>query len=251
MRAAAAIGTMIVVIAASGLRAGSAAAAPVNPVTPLSDGADAKLPPPWHIVTLPKIPRHTRYELVTVDGRRAVRADADGSYANVVHPLSGDTTATPVLRWSWRVDRFPADSDLAVKAGDDVAAKVCVLFDLPLERLSFGDRMKVRLGRSLFDPQLPAATLCYLWDRTQPVGTWLPNAYTDRVRMLVLRSAATGEHQRWFDERRDLRADFAQAFPDEARGGLPRISAVAFVSDTDNTGGSALAYFGDIALVPG
>jgi len=222
-------------------------------VTPLDSGAEAKLPPPWHIVTLPKIPRHTRYELVTVDGRRAVRAEADGSYANVVHPLAGpasDASVTPVLRWSWRVDGFPAGSDLGTKAGDDVAAKVCVLFDVPLERLSFGDRLKVQLGRSLFDPNLPAATLCYLWDRTLPPGTWLPNVYTDRVRMLVLRSAAAGEQQRWFDEQRDLVADFARAFPDEARAGLPRISAVAFASDADNTGGSALAYFGAIALAP-
>jgi len=252
---AAACGAVLAVcswLVAGGASAVGATGSP-SPVTPLSSGADAKLPPPWHIVTLPKIPRHTRYELVAIDGRRAVRAEADGSYANVVHPLAGtasDVSATPVLRWSWRADRFPAGSDLAVKAGDDVAAKVCVLFDVPLERLSFGDRLKVELGRRLFDPQLPAATLCYLWDRAQPPGTWLPNVYTDRVRMLVLRSAAAGEQQRWFDERRDLRADFALAFPDEARGGLPRVSAVAFASDADNTGTSTLAYFGDIALAP-
>jgi hypothetical protein len=29
---------------------------------------------------------------------------------------------------------------------------------------------------------------------------------------------------------------------------LPPISAVAFATDTDNTGSSALAYFGDITL---
>ncbi len=231
------------------LIAGAAGSADVaGPVTPLSSATDGKLPAPWHVVTLPKIPRHTRYEFVTVDGRRVVRAEADGSYANVVHPLAGDTSATPILRWSWRVDRFPAGSDPASKAGDDFAAKVCVLFDLPLDRLSFGDRLKVELGRRLFDPQLPAATLCYVWDRTAKSDAWFPNVYTDRVRMLPLRSAARGEQERWFDERRDLRADFAQAFPDEARGGLPRIAAVAFASDADNTGASALAWFGDLAL---
>lgn len=229
--------------------AGAAGSADIaSTVTPLSSGTDAKLPPPWHLVTLPKIPRHTRYELVTVDGRRVVRAEADGSYANVVHPLSGDTSSTPILRWSWRVDRFPAGSDPTTRAGDDFAAKVCVLFDLPLDRLSFGDRMKVELGRRLFDPDLPAATLCYVWDRTTKSDAWFPNIYTDRVRMLPLRSGARGEQERWFDEKRDLRADFAKAFPDEARGGLPRIAAVAFASDADNTGASALAWFGDISL---
>jgi len=202
------------------------------------------------VITLPQIPRHTRYEIVTVDGLRGVRAEADGSYANVVHPLRADVSTTPVLRWSWRVDRFPEASDLTRKAGDDVAAKVCVLFDLPLDRLGLIDRLKIELGRRLFRLDLPAATVCYLWERTLAPGTWLPNVYTDRVRMLVLRSAAIGEQGRWFDERRDLRADFTRAFGDEAAAGVPPISAIAFASDADNTGSSVLAYFGDMLLAP-
>ena len=114
-----------------GDRTTRAAAAP----TPLSSAPDSRVPPPWQVITLSKIPRHTHYEIVTLDGKRVVKAEADGSYANVVHPLHADVATTPVLRWSWRVDRFPATSDLSLKAGDDVAAKVCVLFDLPLDRL--------------------------------------------------------------------------------------------------------------------
>ncbi len=226
----------------------SAALAAAMP-TPLSSAPDTHVPPPWHVITLPKIPRHTQYEIVTVDGMRVVRAEADGSYANVVHPLQADVATTPILRWSWRVDRFPAASDLSIKAGDDVAAKVCVLFDLPLDRLGLFDRLKIELGRRLFKLDLPAATVCYLWERTLAPGTWLPNVYTDRVRMLVLRSAAVGEQGQWFQERRDLRADFVRAFGAEADGGIPPISAIAFASDADNTGGSALAYFGDLLLV--
>jgi hypothetical protein len=97
----------------------------------------------------------------------------------------------------------------------------------------------------LFDPKLPAAAICYVWDAKLPVGTWLANAYTDRVRMLVLRQAAAG---RWFDEARDLRADFATAFPQESKGGLPPLAAVAVSADADNTGSSALSYFGDVVL---
>ena len=154
----------------------------------------------------------------------------------------------PFLRFSWRVDRFPAASDLTTKDGDDVAAKVCVLFDVPLDRLSFVDRAKIEFGRRLFDPDLPAATICYLWDRTAAPNTWLDSAYTDRVRMLVLRSAASGDERRWFDERRDLRADFRRAFPREAEAGLPPVAAIAFATDADNTRGHALAWFGDLSL---
>lgn len=213
-----------------------------------SSAGTGELPPPWRVITLPKIPRHTRYVVAEADGRRAVRAEADGSYANVVHPVNADVAAAPVLRFAWRVDRFPAGSDLTTKEGDDLAARVCVLFDLPLDRLRFLDRTRVELGRRLFDPQLPAASVCYVWDRTLPAGTWLPNVYTDRVRMLVLRSGAQGERDRWYEERRDLRSDFRTAFPTEAAGGLPKIAAVAFATDGDNTRSRASAWFGDLML---
>ena len=232
---------------AAALASGAPASAQPR-LTPFSTAPGAALPAPWRIVTLPKIPQHTRYAIDTSEGRRAVRAEAEASYANVVHPLNAEISATPFLRFAWRVDRFPEGSDLSTKAGDDLAAKVCVLFDVPLERLAFLDRTKVQLGRRLFDPDLPAATVCYVWDRNLPAGRWLANAYTDRVRMLVLRSAAGGEQGRWFDERRDLRADFAQAFPDEAVAGLPRVAAIAFATDADNTKSRASAWFGDMVL---
>jgi hypothetical protein len=228
--------------------AGAAFAATEPKVVPFSSTSGPELPAPWVIVTLPKIPRHTRYAVADSDGRRAVRADADASYANVVHPLNAEIGATPILRFAWRVDRFPEHSDLTSRARDDVAAKVCVLFYVPLERLSLFDRTKVQLGRRLFDPQLPGATICYVWDRTLPAGRWIDNAYTDRVRMLVLRSGADAEQSRWFDERRDLRADFAQGFPREAAFGLPKVAALAFATDADNTKSKAAAWFGDIAL---
>lgn len=208
-------------------------------------GVPAGAPPaPWKLATSPKIARHTRYDVVPLDGVHVLRARADASYANLVHELPPGTVATR-LAWRWRTERVIEVADLTRKSGDDVPARVCALFDLPLERLSAGDRFRIRLGRTLFDPKLPAAAICYVWDDKLAAGTWLTNAYTDRVRMLVLRQGATG---RWFDESRDLRADFAAAFPQEGKGGLPRLAAVALSADADNTGSSALSYFGDVVL---
>lgn len=217
-------------------------------IAAFSDAQGTALPAPWRVVTLPKIPRHTRYTVSEIDGRMAVHALADASYANVVHPLDAAIDATPVLRFAWRVERFPDNVNLRVKAGDDTAARVCVLFDVPLERLALLDRTRVQLARRVFDPDLPAATICYVWDHALPRGVWLPNAYTDRVRMLVLRSGADAEPARWHEERRDLRADFRAAFPAEAAAGMPKVAAIAFATDADNTRSQAAAWFGDIAL---
>jgi hypothetical protein len=221
-------------------------------VAPFSTAADATPPAPWRVITLPKLPRHTRYEVAAVDGLRALRMESDGGYANLLHPLTTDVAATPWLRWRWRVDAHPAGADLTRKSGDDVPARVCVLFDLPLDWLAAGDRIKVRLGRLLFDRDLPAASICYVWDAKLPAGTWLANAYTDRVQMLVLRSAASGHADgSWQTESRDLRADFARAFPHEAQAAAGRpvkIAALGVSADADNTGGRTLAWIGDVAL---
>ena len=213
-------------------------------LTPFSSAAPGADPPArWQVVTVEKIKRHTNYDLVRLDGATVLRAAADASYANLLHLL--DDEHSQRLRWRWRVEQPVANSDLTRKAGDDVPARVCVLFDLPLERLRFVDRVAVRLGRALFNPRLPAASICYVWDRQLAPGTWLANAYTDRVQMLVLRR---GEYGRWFEESRDLAGDFARAFPYEAREGLPPLAAVGVSADADNTGGRALAYFGDLTL---
>lgn len=174
-----------------------------------------------------------------------LRVAVDGSYANLIQNNEGAARADPILRWRWRVDSLDENTDIRRKNGDDVPARLCVLFDLPLQRLRFSDRVAVLMGRAIFDPDLPAASLCYVWDAHVDEGSWLPNAYTDRVMMLVLHRGTGG----WFDERRDLRADFARAFPAEAASGpMPGIAALVISGDGDNTGARSLAFFGDVAL---
>lgn len=221
-----------------------APAAATIELAPFSRAPAGAPPAPWKPATSPKIARHTHYEVVSLDGVHVLRARADASYANLVHELPPGTIATR-LAWRWRIERPVEGADLTRKSGDDVPARVCALFDLPLARLSAGDRFRMRLGRMLFDPKLPAAAICYVWDAKIPAGTWLTNAYTDRVRMLVLRQGSTG---RWFDESRDLRADFAAAFAQESQGGLPPLAAVVLSADADDTASAALSYFGDVVL---
>lgn len=83
-----------------------------------------------------------------------------------------------------------------------------------------------------------------LWEGVHAVGTWQPNAYTERARMLVLRSGAAFAG-RWVEERRDVSADFQAAF-----GHAPlRLTGIAIATDTDNTGEEARAGFADFHYV--
>jgi hypothetical protein len=122
------------------------------------------------------------------------------------------------------------------------------MYDLPLDALPFWERQKMRLARSLSGEALPAATLCYVWDPTLPAGTLLPNAYTPRLRWIVLRGQGEALGT-WQEERRDLRADFLRAFGDEARE-PPPLAALAVGADADNTGGRSIGRVTEPRLLP-
>jgi hypothetical protein len=144
------------------------------------------------------------------------------------------------------VDRPVEGADLRRKGGDDTALKVCAMFDLPRANLPFFERQLLRIAELRTGEPLPAATLCYVWDAGLPRGSLLPNAYTRRVRFIVLGGGAT---QHWQAERQDLAADFLRAFGDESRR-VPPLTAIAIGADADNTGSRSLSYLDALRLEP-
>lgn len=186
----------------------------------------------------------TRYALAQDEGQTVLRADADKSMSGLIHTVRVDIRRYPLLRWRWKVAAPVAGADMTQKSGDDYAARIYVMFDYPAARLPFATRMKMKVAESLYGQRIPAAALNYVWDNRQAVGTIQPNTYTDRARMVVVRSGAAQANQ-WLTETRDLRADFRAAFGEEA----PDVVALAIATDTDNTGGRALAWYGDIEFL--
>jgi hypothetical protein len=225
-----------------------AGAAPAAGLVPLDAGSGPVPPAPWHVEGLPlqKKP-FTRFSIEQVDGRRVLRVEADRSYGNLVHPLPGGD-AGRFLSWRWRVDVPNEHANLRTRAGDDSAAEVCVMFDLPLQAVPFVDRQMVRLARTQSAELLPAATVCYVWDTHLPIGTTLDNAFTRRIRLIVLRGADMAP-MTWRIERRDVRADFLRLFGDEATE-VPDIIGVGIGADADNTQSRSLSYIADLVLEP-
>ncbi len=218
-------------------------------LAPLVDGN--KLGEGWRVVGLPKqAPPMTRFTPDTVQGRAAVRVEADKSYGNLVQRLPA-VPAPQTLSWSWRLEQPAARTNLHSKAGDDVAAKVCLSFDLPLAQLPFMERQRLRLARDLSGEDLPSATLCWVWATTEAVGAKIDNVYSRRVRYIVLRNAADapGAAGAWVDEQRDVAADFLRAFGDESTT-VPPLTGVAVGADADNTGGRSVAHITALRFEP-
>jgi Protein of unknown function (DUF3047) len=206
----------------------------------------------WQVANLPEQkPPATRYSAETVGGRAALRLDAQASYGNLLHALPG-VAAPARLQWAWRLEQPNPGTDLRGKPGDDVAAKVCLSFELPLAQVPFGERTLLRLARSRTGQNLPAATLCWVWGGPEAAGSVVDNAFSRRVRYLVLRTAADASAT-WYEETRDIAADFRRAFGDEwpaTAAGLPPLSAVLVGADADNTGGNSVAHIADLRFAP-
>jgi hypothetical protein len=234
-----------------GWLAGSALLATLAPLavfasvlTPLEGPIGSAPQAPWVFAGLPgqTLPA-TRFVLERQDGRTILRIQTAASYGNLLHPLA-DVPAGR-LSWRWRVDKPLVSADLRSRQGDDVALKVCALFDMPRDAVPFMERQLLRLAESRTGQALPTATLCYAWDPSWPAGTVVPNAYSRRVRYITLGAAPRS----WQDEDRDLAADFLRAFGDETAA-VPRLRAVAVGADADNTGGDSQGFISGLELTP-
>ena len=226
---------------------GAGAAAGVAPILPpLTEGDQVVAA--WRPLGLPNQTKPTtRFSAERVAGRAALRLDADRSYGNLVFDLAPGPLPQR-LRWSWRLQVPNPAADLRQRGGDDAAAKVCVAFDLPLDSLPFTDRQVLRLARANSSVTLPAATVCYVWAGNETRGALIANAFTRRVRYIVLRNAQDGPGN-WQDESRDLGADFLRAFGDESPQ-VPPLLAVLVGADADNTGLHSVAHIAYLRFEP-
>lgn len=199
------------------------------------------LPPGWKPLTFDRIERHTSYSLVADDGTTVLKAEARASALGLVRPVTIDAREYPVLRWRWKIANLVERADPRRKDGDDYPARLYVTFKYDPARVAPFDRVKYALIRFIYGEYPPHAGINYVWDGRTPVGASMPNAYTDRVRMIVVRSGAT-DVGRWVSEERNVYEDYKRAFGEEP----PPISGIAVMTDTDNTGESATAWYGDI-----
>lgn len=236
----------IAVLVVSGAFAGAAAGEAIEVGRFSAAGAGESMPAGWEPLAFPKVPRHTKYSLVTDDGTTVVKAVSEGSASGLLRRVRIDPREFPVVAWRWKVSNVLRNADPRRREGDDYPARLYITFVYDPAKLSFVERMKYRAARAYYGEYPPTGAINYVWDSRTPVGTSLPNAYTDRTRMIVVESGAA-KVGRWVAERRNVYDDFKEAFGEEP----PEISGVAVMTDTDNTGESATAFYGDIVFEKG
>lgn len=199
------------------------------------------LPSGWKPLTFRKISRHTEYKLVHEDGQVVVRAVSQDAASGLIHNIRIDPYKYPIISWRWKVANLVEHSDVRRKSGDDYPARIYVVFRSDRDALSPWEKLKVFFYRLFTGEELPTGAINYVWGRKAPVNTTVPNAYTARVRMIVVDSGGA-QVGHWVNVERNILVDYRSAFGQAA----PPIVGVAVMTDTDNTHESATAWYGDI-----
>lgn len=166
----------------------------------------------------------TEYRVIVRDDTRIFQARARRQASAKYLEREIDLRETPYLHWCWQVSGVHPGLDERSKAGDDYPARVYVVRKTGL---------------------LPwqVESVNYVWASEQPAGTAWPNAFTSRAQLLALQSgeARVGE---WVAEVRDVREDYRRLF-----GSRPdSIDGLALMSDGDNAGVDATAWFTHLAF---
>ena len=199
------------------------------------------IPTDWNPLTFKKIERLTDYTLVKDGDTVVVKAVANASASGLVRKIRINPDEYPVVQWHWKVGNILKKADVNRKAGDDYPARIYITLEYDPSRVSFFEKMKYETIRLFYGQYPPLAAINYIWEGRAPVETIVPNPYTNRAMMIVVESGEEKINQ-WVCEERDILEDYRKAFGEPP----PMVSGVAIMTDTDNTGESATAYYGDI-----
>ncbi len=208
---------------------------------PLADGSVVVLPE-WRRFQFEKIDRHTEYAVVVADdGRPALEARSRDAASALRRAVSIDPVELPWVSWTWRVDRSVPGADITRKDADDCAARVMLLYRYEPSRANFIDRARFESARGIHGEYPPWAMLVYAWTEDERDEPFIESPYSDRVRVVPVRTGDAGSG-RWQIECRNHLEDYRRAFGEEP----PPIEAIAIMVDTDNTGASVTARFGSL-----
>jgi hypothetical protein len=168
----------------------------------------------------------TRYEVTREDNELAVKATSSSSASALYYKVRYDVKDFPLLTWRWKIDHVLSKGSALHKDSDDFAARVYVVFPSWV----FWKTKAVN----------------YIWANKLPQGKAVPNAFTANAVMIAVESGPerTGK---WVEEEVNVLEDYRGHFGEDP----PRVGAIAIMTDTDNTGERATAWYGPIRILSG
>ncbi len=165
----------------------------------------------------------TVYQIVSLDNASVLKAESHATASGLVKQQKIDLLQTPFLNWRWRIENSLGKINEQSKAGDDYSARVYVVID----------------GGWAF---WKTKVINYVWASNSTKDSQWPNAFAGNNAMMLALRSAKDKTSTWHQEKRNIIDDFKALYGIDIR----YIDAVALMTDTDNAGGQATAYYGDI-----
>ncbi|NQU95567.1 MAG: DUF3047 domain-containing protein [Candidatus Omnitrophica bacterium] len=165
------------------------------------------------------------YTIEKGDQLSYVRAVSQKTASALYCKVKLDINKRPVIRWKWRVDKFPErklPESIESKKEEDFAARVYVMMPA-----AFFTKSKA---------------IEYIWSETLEKGTSGQSGYSKNIKVLVLEKGTSDD---WQFEKRDIYEDFVKLFGEKPR---LKIGAIAFMTDADSTETSADAVYDEIKI---
>ncbi|MDT8419864.1 MAG: DUF3047 domain-containing protein [Desulfuromonadales bacterium] len=184
------------------------------------DDFNAGLDPRWETK---KFNGQTDYRVVALGEEKVLMAQSESSASALILKMQYDLRDYPVLSWRWKTNNIHPKGDGRTKAGDDYAARVYVVFP------------------HWFTPM--TRSINYIWANRLPEGSSIPSPYTGNSIMVAAQSGP-GKIGQWVMEKHNVWQDYRRIFGEDP----PPVGAIAIMTDSDDTGGSALAWYDDIRI---
>ena len=165
----------------------------------------------------------TDYRITALDNIHVLKAESHSSASGLFKEQRIDLLKTPFLNWRWRIDNRLNKINEQHKSGDDYSARIYVV---------------VSGGWAFWKTK----AINYVWASNTAKGKVWPNAFAGTSAMMIAVRSTEDKTHTWHQEKRNIMQDLKEQFGTEFR----YIDAIAIMTDTDNSKGDAIAYYGDI-----
>ena len=204
---------------------------------------DNGLPKGWQMLRFQNVAKPTDYSIGADGEGAALKAVSQASASGIYTEVDLDASEYPLITWEWKVANLIEKGDATTKNGDDFPARIIVAFHYDSAQASVFKRVKYELARLIYGRYPPGSALLYVWDNRLPVGTMLDNPNASWAKMIILESGPSKVAQ-WVSERRNVSEDYAKAFGSNP----PRLRFIGIMTDTDDSGEEATAYYRHLSL---
>ncbi len=165
----------------------------------------------------------TFYTLKNENEKWVLSADSQQAASVFYKKITVNLEETPVLNWSWTSRQVINPGNESEKSGDDFVARLYVVKD----------------GGFFFWRTL---SINYVWSYQHRKNDFWDSPFAGNKSIMFSLRDSSNPSNTWFFEKRNIVADYETFYGIK----LNQIDGIAIMTDSDNSGLSAKAYYGDI-----